>query len=125
MPFPFSYPNPEDRSGKFYSLLSPWHRNRYLACFVALVWSLMADNLLAFPFYPCILRGAWLFLDLCVSFSGSERESILVYILVYPIINFEVVSGCVRVPQERVPQDVACVWNKIDRLPTSGSVTAR
>ena len=43
----------------------------------------------------------------------------------YPIINFEVVSGCVRVPQERVPQDVACVWNKIDRLPTSGSVAAR
>ena len=40
---------------------------------------------------------------------------------IYPIINFEVVSACMRVPHP----DVACVWNKSDRLPTSGGVAAR
>ena len=67
------------------------------------------------------LRGC--FIDDVSSFESSE--SVYIYLYVYSIINFEVVSGCVRVPQERVPQDVACVWNKIDRLPTSGSVAAR
>ena len=78
MPFPFSYPNPnpEDCSGKFYSLLSPWHRNRYLACSAALVWSFMADNLLAFPLLP--LNPSW-----CSALPGPALLHLWVGVGVY------------------------------------------
>ena len=46
----------------------------------------------------------------------------------YPIINFEVVSACLRACttlKACATPDVACVWNKIDGLPTLGSVSER
>ena len=64
-------------------------------------------------------------LALYIQTQASKLNCSFFFLDKNPIINFEVVSACVYHSKACTTPDVACVWNKIDGLPTSGGVSAR